>query len=302
MLLADLGADVVGVEPPAATLPGLGDRTCSRSLDRACRTGLLCQRQPQQAQHLPRSHDRFRSRGLTRTACASRRSGGELPRRGHGPLGAVLRAASRASPTWSMRASAASGSPHRTQPVRGVAGLRHDRAGHGRRHEGHGDRCRPSRQGRLDIGDLFPAALAAFGLLAAVRQAEASGERQLLDVVMYDAVLSLSERIVYQHSMTGTDPVPTGEHAPAALPVRSRGDRGRLRRGGRAVGPPLAACSPNRDLRGAQDGGDELLAVQPPGQPDGAGGVGPAGARRGRAGRIQGSGTGSPVKRGLSAV
>ena len=147
-----------------------------------------------------------------------------------------------ASPTWSMRASAASGSPHRTQPVRGVAGLRHDRAGHGRRHEGHGDRCRPSRQGRLGMGDLFPAALAAFGLLAAVRQAEASSEGQLLDVVMYDAVLSLSERIVYQHSMTGTDPVPTGEHAPAALPVRSRGDRGRLRRGGRAVGPPLAAA------------------------------------------------------------
>jgi hypothetical protein len=53
------------------------------------------------------------------------------------------------------------------------------------------------------------------------------------------------------------------------------------------------SCSPNRDLRGAQDGGDELLAVQPPGQPDGAGGVGPAGARRGRAGRIQASGTGS---------
>jgi hypothetical protein len=92
------------------------------------------------------------------------------------------------------------------------------------------------------MGDLFPAALAAFGLLAAVRQAEASSEGQLLDVVMYDAVLSLSERIVYQHSMTGTDPVPTGEHAPAALPVRSRGDRGRLRRGGRAVGPPLAAA------------------------------------------------------------
>jgi crotonobetainyl-CoA:carnitine CoA-transferase CaiB-like acyl-CoA transferase len=68
------------------------------------------------------------------------------------------------------------------------------------------------------VGDLFPAALAAFGLLAAVRHAETSGEGQLVDVAMYDGVLSLSERIVYQHSMTGTSPVPQGNTHPLLCP------------------------------------------------------------------------------------
>ena len=68
------------------------------------------------------------------------------------------------------------------------------------------------------IGDLFPAVLSAFGLLAAVRHAKASGEGQLVDVAMYDAVLSLSERIVHQHSMTGTNPVPHGNTHPLLCP------------------------------------------------------------------------------------
>ena len=68
------------------------------------------------------------------------------------------------------------------------------------------------------IGDIFPAALAAVGLLAAVRHADASGEGQLVDVAMYDAVLSLTERIVYQHSMTGTSPVPQGNTHPLLCP------------------------------------------------------------------------------------
>ncbi len=68
------------------------------------------------------------------------------------------------------------------------------------------------------IGDLFPAVLAAFGLLAAVRHADACGRGQLVDVAMYDAVLSLSERIVYQHSITGVNPVPQGNSHPLLCP------------------------------------------------------------------------------------
>lgn len=68
------------------------------------------------------------------------------------------------------------------------------------------------------VGDLFPAALATVGLLAAVRHAEASGEGQLVDVAMYDGVLSLSERIVYQHAMTGTSPIPQGNTHPLLCP------------------------------------------------------------------------------------
>jgi crotonobetainyl-CoA:carnitine CoA-transferase CaiB-like acyl-CoA transferase len=68
------------------------------------------------------------------------------------------------------------------------------------------------------IGDLFPAVLLAVGILAAVRHAEHSGVGQFLDVAMYDAVLSLTERIVYQHSATGQIPAPQGNSHPLLCP------------------------------------------------------------------------------------
>lgn len=68
------------------------------------------------------------------------------------------------------------------------------------------------------VGDIFPAALAATGILAAVRHAEHTGEGQLVDVGMYDAVLSLTERIVYQYSLTGNDPEPQGNTHPLLCP------------------------------------------------------------------------------------
>jgi crotonobetainyl-CoA:carnitine CoA-transferase CaiB-like acyl-CoA transferase len=68
------------------------------------------------------------------------------------------------------------------------------------------------------IGDIFPAVLAAVGLLAALRHAEATGEGQFVDVAMYDSVLALSERIVYQHSITGASPVPQGNTHPLLCP------------------------------------------------------------------------------------
>lgn len=80
-------------------------------------------------------------------------------------------------------------------------------------------------KGGPGIGDIFPAVLAAFGLLAAVRHAEATGRGQLVDVAMYDAVLALTERIVYQHSITGSSPAPQGNTHPLLCPygvVRTR--------------------------------------------------------------------------------
>lgn len=68
------------------------------------------------------------------------------------------------------------------------------------------------------VGDIFPAVLAALGLLAAVRHADATGQGQLVDVAMYDSVLALSERVVYQHSITGTSPVPQGNTHPLLCP------------------------------------------------------------------------------------
>lgn len=68
------------------------------------------------------------------------------------------------------------------------------------------------------VGDIFPAVLAAVGILAAVRHAERTGEGQFVDVAMYDAVLAMTERIVYQHSITGESPTPQGNTHPLLCP------------------------------------------------------------------------------------
>jgi len=68
------------------------------------------------------------------------------------------------------------------------------------------------------VGDIFPAALAACGILAAVHQADRTGHGDFVDVAMYDAVLSLSERIVYQHSINGKGPRAQGNTHPILCP------------------------------------------------------------------------------------
>ncbi|HMU90946.1 MAG TPA: CoA transferase [Pseudomonadales bacterium] len=68
------------------------------------------------------------------------------------------------------------------------------------------------------VGDIFPGALNAFAILAAVIHARASGEGQFVDVSMTDAILSLCERIVYQYSYQGTVPHPEGNAHPMLCP------------------------------------------------------------------------------------
>jgi crotonobetainyl-CoA:carnitine CoA-transferase CaiB-like acyl-CoA transferase len=68
------------------------------------------------------------------------------------------------------------------------------------------------------IGDLFPATLLALGIVSAVHDAQRTGEGQFVDVAMYDAVLSLSERIVFQYSYTGEIPGRQGNSHPLLCP------------------------------------------------------------------------------------
>lgn len=68
------------------------------------------------------------------------------------------------------------------------------------------------------IGDIFPAALAAFGILAAYHHAQRTGEGQFVDVAMYDGVVALCERIIYQQSYTGKPPQPEGNQHPILCP------------------------------------------------------------------------------------
>jgi crotonobetainyl-CoA:carnitine CoA-transferase CaiB-like acyl-CoA transferase len=71
------------------------------------------------------------------------------------------------------------------------------------------------------VGDIYPAALAALGVVAAVRHAERTGEGQFVDVGMVDAVLSMCERIVYEHSIRGTVPGPEGNAHPFLCPFEN---------------------------------------------------------------------------------
>lgn len=68
------------------------------------------------------------------------------------------------------------------------------------------------------IGDIFPAALSAFGIMAAVYHAQKTGQGQFVDVAMYDGVLAMCERLVYQYSYTGKSPVPEGNQHPILCP------------------------------------------------------------------------------------
>lgn len=68
------------------------------------------------------------------------------------------------------------------------------------------------------VGDIFPAALSAFGILAALHHARATGQGQFVDVAMYDGIVAMCERIVYQFSYTGRAPAPEGNQHPILCP------------------------------------------------------------------------------------
>ena len=68
------------------------------------------------------------------------------------------------------------------------------------------------------VGDIFPASLAAFGIMAAFHHATRTGQGQFLDVSMYDGVLAMCERVIYQYSYTGKSPVPEGNQHPILCP------------------------------------------------------------------------------------
>ncbi len=68
------------------------------------------------------------------------------------------------------------------------------------------------------IGDIYPATLLAVGILAALHHAQQSGEGQFVDVAMYDAILALCEQAAERYSHTGIDARPTGNGHPVLAP------------------------------------------------------------------------------------
>ncbi len=79
------------------------------------------------------------------------------------------------------------------------------------------DAATPTKVGP-GVGDIVPGMLLAFGVLAAVHHARRTGEGQFVDVAMADAILAVCERMVYQHSVQGQTPGPEGNHHPFIAP------------------------------------------------------------------------------------
>ncbi|SFE99409.1 Crotonobetainyl-CoA:carnitine CoA-transferase CaiB [Sulfitobacter brevis] len=79
------------------------------------------------------------------------------------------------------------------------------------------DAATPTKTGP-GVGDIFAGMMMAFGIMAALREAEATGKGQFVDVAMYDAMISLCERMVYLHDMTGNVPGPEGNGHPFLAP------------------------------------------------------------------------------------
>jgi crotonobetainyl-CoA:carnitine CoA-transferase CaiB-like acyl-CoA transferase len=68
------------------------------------------------------------------------------------------------------------------------------------------------------IGDIYPGTLAALGVVSAIHAARRTGEGQFLDVAMYDAILALCEMIVYTYASSGVVREPSGNGTPVLCP------------------------------------------------------------------------------------
>ncbi|WP_049970274.1 succinyl-CoA:mesaconate CoA-transferase [Haladaptatus cibarius] len=68
------------------------------------------------------------------------------------------------------------------------------------------------------IGDLFAAVLHGMGILGALHHRERTGEGQYVDTAMYDSMVSMCERTVYQHSYTSDVPGREGNAHPTLFP------------------------------------------------------------------------------------
>ncbi len=68
------------------------------------------------------------------------------------------------------------------------------------------------------VGDIYPGTLAALGVVSAVHAARRTGQGQFLDVAMYDAILALCEMIVYTYAGSGVIREPGGNGTPVLCP------------------------------------------------------------------------------------
>lgn len=216
MLLADLGADVVKVEPPSGDMtrdnpphmqPSEAFGGYFQSVNRGKRSVVLDLKSDEGLEAAKRLTDEadvvvenFRVGTMDRLGLSYESLSERNPEliyasiRGFGdPRGGESPHADR--PAFDLIAQAMGG-------VMGITGT---------------DENGPTKVGP-GVGDIFPAVLAVVGITSALHHRDRTGEGQYVDISMVDSMLSLTERIVHQYSYEGEVPVPQGNTHPMFFP------------------------------------------------------------------------------------
>ena len=218
MLLADLGADVIKVEPPQGDFTRYGgpftkgdsERTCGgyfASINRSKRSVVLDLKQASDRETLLRLVEgadvlveNFRPGVMERFELSYETVAARNPALVYGAVRGFGDPRTGASPyadwpAFDVIAQAMSGLVACT----GAPGSSGTRVG-------------PS------VGDLYPATLLALGITAGVHHARRTGEGQFVDVAMYDALVALCEETIYRWSYWGRVDHPSGDHHPIHVP------------------------------------------------------------------------------------
>ncbi len=69
-----------------------------------------------------------------------------------------------------------------------------------------------------NIGDVYPATVAASGILAALHHARTTGQGQFVDVAMFDSLIAMSEQMSWQYAYKGEIKPPAGDQHATICP------------------------------------------------------------------------------------
>lgn len=70
----------------------------------------------------------------------------------------------------------------------------------------------------VSVGDIYPGTLMALGMVSAVLHARQTGQGQFFDVAMYDAMLTFSETVIANYGFEEKTLGPRGQHHPNLMP------------------------------------------------------------------------------------
>jgi len=70
----------------------------------------------------------------------------------------------------------------------------------------------------VSVGDIYPGTLMALGVVSAVHHARSTGQGQFLDVGMYDAMLAFTETVIANYGYAQIELGPRGQHHPNLMP------------------------------------------------------------------------------------